>query len=585
MKTNRLATRFMVAFFVLWAGAAFAAAEEKENAAQAVSAGTMIQLQTPQGIVSTQLPLNSPEYANLPVAEVNGDPITLEELNGELMAMHADVSAQQQAGHENLRTVLQRIINLRLLEQEARNIGFDETPDFIKAKESVKGQLLRTMLRSRRLQAVQPEEEEVAKLYKEMSTSAKLESVMFINEEDAKKAHEEITGGASYQDVVKKALQDRIARGSLLGARSYSLDQLMPQVIDFVTAAEAGALSPVIPTGDGFALIRVEEGLKTTDDPAIMDRARQTLQAKNTLEVVRAYFDELKKKYAVVHQEIIDSLDYGAKEPGLEAMLKDERVIIEIKGEEPITVASFSEELAGNLYHGSDAQENKTRLNTMKNTHEENILFKKLFLKEALLMELDKTDDFEKGVDEFERKTLFNTFINRVVVPEAKVNEEMVRKYYDEHIADYSSPKMLRMRSLVFDNAEWGKSALNLLRKGTDYKWLNANAEHQVPKDAEGVLQFESNILSLSGLPQEVQEVVADVKDGEFRLYQSPAGHFYVLAIDKVYPAESTPYAEVREKIAKQLFKERIPELVEEWAAKLQKVYDVKMYLVDTQKS
>lgn len=584
MKTKFWTARIIVACFVFWTIAAFATEKEQNVPAEISASGTTIHLQTPQGIVSVQLPLSSQEYANLPVAEVNGDPISLSELNSELMAMHADVNEQQQAGHEDLPTVLQRIINLRLLEQEARNIGFDETPDFVKAEESYRGQLLRALLRSREVKVVEPDEEKVAKLYKEMSTTVKLESVLFMKEEDAQKAVEEIKGGASYQDVVKKALQDKTAQGNLLGARSYSLDQLMPQVVDFVEQAKDGALSPIIPTGDGFALIRVEEAPNTVDSPEILEKARQKLLAEKNLAAVRAYFEELKKKYAVIHQDIIDGLDYSAEKPGLEALLKDERVIIEIKDEAPITVAAFTEELKNNLYHGSDAKENRERMNTMKNTLEENILFKKLFVKEALRIGLDKTKEYEKGMEEFERKKLFSTFINKVIVPKAKVKEEAVRKYYDEHVSEYSSPKMLRMQALIFDNGDAARDALDLLQKGTDFKWLRANAEHQVKKDTEGLLQFDSNVLSLTALPKDIQEVVADAKDGDFRLYQSQDGHFYVLDIEKVYPATPTPYKEVRQSIAQDLFKKRIPEQIEEWAAKLRQVYDVTVYLVDAQK-
>jgi hypothetical protein len=220
----------------------------------------------------------------------------------------------------------------------------------------------------------------------------------------------------------------------------------------------------------------------------------------------------------------------------------------------------------------------------MKNTLEENILFRRLFLKEALRMGLDKTEEYEKGVQAFERKTLFSEFINKVIVPEAKVKDDMVRKYYDEHVSEYSSPKMLRLRALVFDNGDSAREALDLLRKGADFKWMSANAEHQVKRDAEGVMQFEGNVLSLSALPQDVSKVVADAKEGDYKLYKSQAGHFYVLAIEKVYPATPTPYAEVRQSIAQELFRKRIPEQIEEWAAKLRKVYEVKMYLVDTQK-
>ncbi|MBU1641008.1 MAG: peptidyl-prolyl cis-trans isomerase [Proteobacteria bacterium] len=580
MKRKHWKTGFMLAFLALWSISATAAAMAETAPADTPLSSTSIQVKTPEGIVSVQLPLISLEHGELVVAEVNGDPIPLAELNVELLGLQA--GEQQHSKHGNIHEILKRIVSLRLLEQEARNIGFDETPDFEKEVGAFKSQWLRTLLQSRQVKDIRPDEEEVAKLYKEMSTFVKLESVVFAKKKDAKQAVKEIKKGASYQDVVKKALQDKTAEGSLLGARSYSFDQLMPEVVNFAQKAKAGELSPIIPAADKFALVKMEEAAKTVESLELMEQARQKILAKKNLEVIRAYFDELKKKYAVINQELIDSLDYGADEPGLDALLKDKRIVIEIKDEAPITVADFSKEMESKLYHGANSKENLTRLNSMKGMMEDNILYKKLFMKEAMALELDKTEQFEKGVAEFERKTLFNTFVNKVIVPEAKVKEETARAYYAEHLSEYSSPKMLRLKSLVFDNATSAKDALDLLQQNTEFKWLSANAEHQVKKDTEGLLQFDSNILSLSGLSPEIQEVIGDAKDGDYRLYQDQsAGHFYVLLTEKVYPATPTAYSEVREAIAKDLFKKRIPELVEEWATKLRDVYEVKLFLVD----
>lgn len=581
MKTKHLAARFILAFFLLWAISA--SATEKTKTAPGVEAlgATTIQVKTPKGEISVQLPLSSPEYAEVPVAEVNGEPIVLSELNSQLIS-----SKTGKAGHQNLQKILDRIINLRLLAEEARNIGFDESPEFVKQKESYKDKVLRKLLQRQELPEVAPSKDKVAQLYKKMSTVVKLESIAFRKKEDAEKAFKEIKGGAAYDDVVKKALKDKTAQGSLLGARSYSFDQLMPQILDFVKDAKSGALSKPIHVGkEGYALIKVAEAVKTVDNPEIKDKAFKQLLAKQNLASLRAYFEKLKKKYAIVHQKTIDSIDFAAEKPGFEALQKDNRPIIEIKGEAPITVADFTNAMGGNLYHGTDTKENRTRMNGMKKVMEQNMLYKKVFHKEAIALGLDKTEQFKKAMKSFERMSLFNSFVNQVIVPDARVKEQTVHKYYEDHIDVYSSPEMLRMKSLIFDNAGSAQHALDLLQKGTDLNWLSANAEHQVKKDTKGLMQFDDAVLSVTALPKDVQETVAGVKQGDFRLYKGPAGNFYVLAIDKVFPPEPTPYKDVREAIAKKLFNENIPKQIEEWAKKLKKAYEVKVYLVDTEKT
>jgi hypothetical protein len=76
-----------------------------------------------------------------------------------------------------------------------------------------------------------------------------------------------------------------------------------------------------------------------------------------------------------------------------------------------------------------------------------------------------------------------------------------------------------------------------------------------------------------------VQKAVTGAKTGDFRLYESPKNHFYVLYIQEEIPSKPQPYAEVREKIAKKIYNEKLTKAVEEYAGKLRAVSDVKIYL------
>jgi hypothetical protein len=51
------------------------------------------------------------------------------------------------------------------------------------------------------------------------------------------------------------------------------------------------------------------------------------------------------------------------------------------------------------------------------------------------------------------------------------------------------------------------------------------------------------------------------------------------LYIQEEIPSKPQPYAEVREKIAKKIYNEKLTKAVEEYAGKLRAVSDVKIYL------
>jgi uncharacterized protein YfaT (DUF1175 family) len=139
---------------------------------------------------------------------------------------------------------------------------------------------------------------------------------------------------------------------------------------------------------------------------------------------------------------------------------------------------------------------------------------------------------------------------------------------------------MIKINSLVFVKREFAEKTLEKLRKGTDFQWLMENAEGQVDKsNSKDVLNFEGKFLTANDLPEGVRKSISGAKPGDFRLYESPEGYFYAVAIQDVIPAKPQPYAETREAIAKILYNEKLNKAVEEWAEKLRAVSDVKVYL------
>ncbi len=76
-----------------------------------------------------EVPLFSKEYADLPVALVNDEPIPLKAFVEELSSMHSGMGAAESPHSQNFSNLLNRLIAIKLIKQEALNIGFDRTPE------------------------------------------------------------------------------------------------------------------------------------------------------------------------------------------------------------------------------------------------------------------------------------------------------------------------------------------------------------------------------------------------------------------------------------------------------------------------
>jgi parvulin-like peptidyl-prolyl isomerase len=512
------------------------------------------------------------------VAVVNGDPITLDEFNRELMGLHRGIAEEKKVEEGNSLELLRRLINTRLIIQEAGRIGLDQLPEVKNMVDVFSRVTLRELLAERQLKDVKADPKEVEKIYRELVKEWKIKSVMFEKEDAAKKMEEEIKGGKNFDEITQKAVEEGTAKG---GEESNYLRRkgLLPRVAEVVSKMEVGSVSSIIQAESGFVILRLED-IRYPESQEAMEMARQEALVLKKEGVLKSYNDGLIKKYVKLNKKILDEIDFEAKEPGFKKLLEDKRVIAEIQGEKPITVGELTDSLRQQLYHGVERAIESKKLNERKTSVLDEMLHKRVFRKEALRLGINRTEAYKNRVKEYENSVIFGAFIQKVVIPDIKLNEEELKTYYKDHIKEYTMPEMMKIKSLVFAKREFAEKAIERLRKGTDFKWLAENAEGQIDKShSKDVLNFEEKFLTTKDLPEGVRKSISGAKPGDFRLYESPEGYFYVLAIQDVVPAKPQPFEEAKKKIAKIVFDDKLKKSVEEWAEKLRAVSDVKVYL------
>jgi parvulin-like peptidyl-prolyl isomerase len=512
------------------------------------------------------------------VATVNDETITLDEFNQEVSSSKMGKSAEGKKGSES--ELLRRLINTKLIIQEARKIGLDELPEAKNMVDVFSRVTLRELLAERRLKDIKADGREVEKFYRELVKEWKIKSVVFEKEDAAKKMEEEIKGGKNFDEMAQKVVAEGTAKG---GEESNYLSrrELLPQVGETISRLEVGSVSPVIPVGSGFVILKVED-IRYPESQEAREQAKQEALTLEKERVLKEYNDALIKKYVKLNKKVLDGIDFEAKEPGFQKFLKDKRVVAEIKGEKPITVGELTDYLRQQIYHGVQRAIESKKLNERKTSTLEEMLQKRVFKMEALRLGIDKTEVYKNRVKEYENSVIFGAFIQKAVVPDIKLKEEDLKSYYNDHIKDYTFPEMMKINSLVFAKRESAEKALENLRKGTDFQWLMENTEGQIDKSkSKDVLSFEGKFLTTKDLPGGVRKSVSGTRPGDFRLYESPEGYFYVLAIQDVIPAKPQPYEEAKNKIAKIVFDDKLKKAVEEWAEKLRAVSDVKVYLKD----
>lgn len=516
------------------------------------------------------------------VAMVNDDPITKGEFMRVLSSIQSEMHTEKKEGMAkklDYAEIMNRLITARLIRQEALTMGLDELPEVKEEVENYSRNTLIGLIRGKYVSGMktdESDEEEVDKRYKEAFTEFKLKSLLVREEEEAGKIKEELDSGKDFEEIKKRVVQEEGAKAGGEG-RYFKRNELLPQVSEAVSSMEIGSVSPVIKLEKGYAIFILED-VRVPESPEDKEQIREQVLESKKRKALEEYQSSLIKKYVKVNEEVLKGIDYGVSEEEFESLLKDPRVIAEIEGETPISVGELTEELAARYFHGPRTESKRKKLNDKKDTFlYENLLPKKVFYKEALAQGADKLPLYKSMVKEYESSVLFNNFLGKVIYPNIKVTAEDVEKYYGEHSDEYVIPELLSIKSIAFKEMADAEHAMENLNKGSDFAWVSANSEGQVPKDTEDLLSFR-DVQTTKKLDVDIQKALSGVKRGDVRLYSSPAGYHYVLYIQDISPARAIPLEEVKNELYGKLFKERLTKSVDELADKLREVYDVKIY-------
>jgi parvulin-like peptidyl-prolyl isomerase len=555
-------------------------AETKPEAAKTTEAKPAAAHATETKPEETSVLLNAPLFSTIfrevPIASVDDEVIPLRELNEALFTLHeGSKEGTETVSKVDYKTILDRIINIKLINMEAKDMGLDQDPEVQDDIKKNADGTLRGMLKERQTKDIVPDKDLVEKFYKEAVKEWKIKSLIFAKEDDAKKMAADLKGGKDFNELVKKALADKTAKG---GEEGYLRpDKLLPQVAAEVVKLKVGEVTPVIKVPEGYSIAKAEDiRYPENDESARKDAETKAINVKAEI-VLKNYFADLKKKYVVVNQKLFKSLNFEKSAAKFEKFFDDKRPLIKMKGDKPITVGQYTEALNTKFFHGVERAIQEKRVNAMKEDVLNEILAKLLFLKEAKAQGIDKTDEYKDSLARYERSILFAVFIKKVVVPDIKITEAENKKYYEDHISDYTTPEMMKLSSLGFYKMKDAEDTLKKLQRGDDFKWLRSNAPGQI-KANEGDFLFDGNVFTVTGLDEGLKKALTGAKAGDYRIFSD--GKFsYVININEEIPSQAQTYLQAREETAKKVFNEKLNQSVQDWTDKLRKAHKVKVYI------
>ncbi len=139
---------------------------------------------------------------------------------------------------------------------------------------------------------------------------------------------------------------------------------------------------------------------------------------------------------------------------------KDGRKVIATVSNRAITVASFKSRI-----DRLPAYYQRVIKNNLKRYLEETIM-EMLIYEEAIRRKLEKDKEVKEVIDEARKKILVAKLMATEVDDKAKISEEEIRKYYDEHKDEFKAPEMWRASHILVADESQAKLIADELSKG-----------------------------------------------------------------------------------------------------------------------
>ena len=523
-----------------------------------------------------QVPLFSESAADVPVAAVEGDVITLRDLTDAIAGAHGSHGGGEKAGKKDFTPILDRLVDAKLLALEAREMGMDELPEYKKALEEYRVAAAQEVLKEQVTRDVKADPAEVDRLYKDAVREWKVSSALIDRAEYGTQLAAQVKAGKSFEAAAGQLAAEK--KGKLVGPPEFlPRDKMLPAAIAALTPVKKGEVSQPVKLPEGYIVMKVED-IRYPDVPQAREEAERNALVVKRSAALTKYYTEAVKRHATIDKHLLEKLDFDAKRPGLDALSKDRRVLARIPGAKNVTVADLTEGLKQSFFHGVGNAAKEKKINREKWGVFDALLSRQILPLEVKRERIDASPELARRVRNWEMSALFGQVIQRVILPEAKAGEAEQRKYYETHKAEYATPAMYRLDSLVFKNAKNAQAAVDSLRAGTDFGWLNANAEGQVAA-SERKLRLEG-VVAATTLTPDVAKALAGTSKGDLRLYQEPeTGFYHAVRVVDVAPAGHQPFEEVQSAVQQKVLGDEVSEGIRAYAAKLRKARDVKVYL------
>ena len=427
---------------------------------------------------------------NLELARVGDRSITA----GQLQAFYGKIPNYLQSDREGLekeRNHLQTLIDMELLQLEAKEQGIDRLPAFIYKIAQYRKEKLVGLYQIKKIR-VRVSGQEVSDYFREQGLARKVRFAQLIatSADSAWSALREINSGRDFGAAVEQwsihepTMEQRGDTGRYVG----KLD-MPPYLRTPLFALEKGEVSQPIDIGGHFALFKALDSIETGLDDEQFQNIYRQLFIERSVEARAALTDSLKEALKLERdQRGLDAFS-AAMHKGATSGEEEVRAIVLYRYEGGKLTAGDVLDAASQLkYQTLDLRSKEAVVEYAEGTKVPDALFVEAALREGL----DREEEVTQWLARKREQELVVQLRVQVLEERVSISAEDIRREYEENPDRYMQPDQIEIQEILVATEEEAKDLLERLRRGASMDDLARQHSKRSPelRDEEGRRRF-----------------------------------------------------------------------------------------------
>jgi parvulin-like peptidyl-prolyl isomerase len=502
---------------------------------------------------------------------VNGDPITVGNMDEMIMGAHKSVDMEAE-GSGIVDRLLNKRINDILIIQDALAAGMDEEPELVALIDKRRhSYAIRAYVKDNVTLPTSPPPDSVMAFFEQYYWQIQIRRISVRTWQEAADLRLAVMGGADMDSLARElSLDTKKPRGGLYNLLYWA--DLENRIRDQVVTLEVGEYSGIFPYNDAFTFVRVEQRIPV-DHSAFSKFEKQI-----TPDVLAHYKEQIWDQFV---DGLIAEMDIEESLAGMAAIIADSALVltgeflrtdskpvIQIVGSGAVTGTELRKATSHEVMQNATAPFSENLNKARRKVTSELVLGEAARARgyfEDPQVEAQVAKDLEQG--------LIETYLNDTVASRIRFKREEFAEFYEENQEKFRGPEEVRLDILILDNQADAEDAAKRLAEGADFGFIFA--EYNPGQEAT---LGKSRFIKKDQLSQPFRDQLVNMEVGESsQAVEMPMG-WMVFKLSGLQPGALPPMEEVEMEIRKVIYQRKFNTLLDEHLGLLRDNSDIQKF-------